>query len=109
MERETRRKLLFDEQGEICGRINLREGKTEQVREAGASEALGFCGIHIISPEIFRKMEGEGAFSIIDSYLKLASQGERICAYRVDGCNWRDLGKPESIRQTAEEMLRLRN
>jgi NDP-sugar pyrophosphorylase family protein len=45
-----------------------------------------------------------GAFSIIPVYLRLAAQGERISAYRADGCYWRDLGRPESIRQAALEI-----
>ena len=37
-------------------------------------------------------MTEEGAFSIIDAYLRLASKGERILAFRADDYYWRDLG-----------------
>jgi NDP-sugar pyrophosphorylase family protein len=92
-ERESSRLLLFDEQGQLRGR---RTG-----RDAKAGLALAFCGIHVLSPQIFAKINEEGAFSIIDAYLRLAAQGEKIVAYRADDCYWRDLGRPESILQAA--------
>jgi NDP-sugar pyrophosphorylase family protein len=49
-------------------------------------------------------MSEEGAFSIVQSYLRLAGEGERIVAYRADGDAWRDLGKPESVARAAEDM-----
>ena len=73
----------------------------QPVREA---QTLGFCGIHVLSPRIFAKMEEEGAFSIIDVYLRLAAQGEKIIAFRADDCYWRDLGRTESIVQAAQDM-----
>ena len=42
----------------------------------------------------------EGDFSIIDAYLRLAAQGERILAFRSDQ-DWRDLGKPADLSQAA--------
>jgi NDP-sugar pyrophosphorylase family protein len=41
----------------------------------------------------------EGAFSIVPAYLRLAALGEKIMAFRADEYYWRDLGKPENIRQ----------
>jgi dTDP-glucose pyrophosphorylase len=63
-----------------------------------------FSGIHVISPRIFTKMTEDGAFSIIDSYLRLANQGEKILAYRSDTSYWRDLGRPESLIETAQDI-----
>jgi NDP-sugar pyrophosphorylase family protein len=34
----------------------------------------------------------------------LAAQGEKILAFHADGCYWRDLGRPESIAQAAEDL-----
>jgi NDP-sugar pyrophosphorylase family protein len=67
-------------------------------------KALGFCGIHVLSPRIFAKMEEDGAFSIIDVYLRLAAQGEKIIAFRADDYYWRDLGRPESVMQAAQDV-----
>jgi NDP-sugar pyrophosphorylase family protein len=67
-------------------------------------QALAFSGIHVISPRIFAKMSEQGAFPIISAYMKLAAQGEKILAFRADDCYWRDLGRPESITQAAEDI-----
>jgi NDP-sugar pyrophosphorylase family protein len=68
-------------------------------------QALAFSGIHVISPRLLPMMTDEGVFSIIDCYLRLAAQGEKILAFRSDEYYWRDLGKPENVRQTTEDMV----
>jgi NDP-sugar pyrophosphorylase family protein len=103
-QRETSRYLLFDEQGQLSGRRAGQDGEAEMARPAAKTEALAFSGIHVLSPRIFAKMEATGAFSIIPAYLRLAAQGEKILAFHADGCYWRDLGRPESIAQAAEDL-----
>jgi NDP-sugar pyrophosphorylase family protein len=49
-------------------------------------------------------MTEDGAFSIITSYVRLASQGEKILAFRADDYYWRDLGKPENVAQAAHDI-----
>jgi len=103
-ERETSRYLLFDEQGQLCGRRAGRDGTPELVRPAQQSQALAFSGIHAISPRIFAMMTEEVAFSIINSYLRLAGQGEKIRSFRADEYYWRDLGRPENVAQAGQDM-----
>jgi NDP-sugar pyrophosphorylase family protein len=67
-------------------------------------EPLAFSGIHVLSPRIFSMLEEEGAFSIVPAYLRLAAQGEKILAFRADESYWRDLGRPESLRQAEAEI-----
>jgi NDP-sugar pyrophosphorylase family protein len=99
--REASRYLLFDEQLQLRGR---RAGqKDELTQPSGPLRALGFCGIHVISPRLFAMMPEEEIFSIIACYLRLAAQGEKILAFPADECYWRDLGTPESVRQAAED------
>ena len=50
-------------------------------------------------------MEEQSAFSIIDTYLHLAAQGEKIIAFRADEWYWRDLGRPENLLQAAQDMI----
>jgi len=97
--RETSRKLLFDDQLLLCGRRTSRAGgeKDEIVRQATKLNAFGFTGIHVISPRIFEKMTEQGAFSIVDCYLRLAGEGQKIAAFRADEYLWRDMGKLENI------------
>jgi len=103
-ERESARQLLFDEQGRLCGRRIGRDAEAEFVQAAAQTRALAFCGIHIISPRIFAKVEEEGVFSIIAAYLSLAAQGETIIAFRADDCYWRDLGRPEILLQAERDL-----
>jgi NDP-sugar pyrophosphorylase family protein len=103
-DRETSRYLLFDEEGQLCGRRAGRDGAAEMVRSAPRTNALAFSGIHILSPRLFTKMSEEGAFSIVAAYLRLAAQGEEIIAFRADQSYWRDLGRPESLEQATEDV-----
>ena len=103
-ERETSRYLLFDERNQLCGRRAGHNGAPEIVRPSKKTQALAFSGVHVISPRLFAKMDEDGAFSIITSYLRLAGGGENILAFRVDEYYWRDLGKPENVAQAAEDV-----
>jgi NDP-sugar pyrophosphorylase family protein len=103
-DRAASRYLLFDKHGQLCGRRTGLDGKAELVRSAPGARALAFCGIHVLSPHIFAKIEEEGAFSIIAADMRLAAQGEKIVAFRADDCYWRDLGRPENVMQAAQDM-----
>ena len=102
--RETSRYLLFDESLELCGRRTGRQGGSQLVRPVKDPQPLAFSGIHVISPRFLTMMTEQGAFSIIDSYLRVEEQGERIAGFRADQYYWRDLGKAEHIAQAAEEI-----
>jgi len=102
-ERETSRYLLFNEQSQLCGRRVVRKQKEELVRASRELQALAFTGIHVISPRLLTLMKEDGAFSLIDLYLRLANQGENILAFRADDYYWRDLGKLDQIQQAVED------
>jgi NDP-sugar pyrophosphorylase family protein len=108
-QRESSRQLLFDEQGQLCGRRIVRADRAvspeiEWARPCLGMQPLAFAGIHVLSPLIFEKMDEQGAFSIIDANLHLASQGEKIVAFRADGYYWRDLGRPENLLAAAQDI-----
>jgi NDP-sugar pyrophosphorylase family protein len=102
--RESSRQLLFDERGQLCGRRAGRDREPEIVRPAPNLEPLAFSGIHVISPRLLKIITEDGVFSIIDTYLRLAGQGENISAFRADEYYWRDLGKPESVIQATRDL-----
>jgi NDP-sugar pyrophosphorylase family protein len=81
-DRPTSRPLAFDEN------LHLR----------GRGPGLAFAGIHVISPRLLRMLSEKGAFSIIDSYVRLAAAGEKIVAFRADEYEWRDVGRLEDLR-----------
>jgi NDP-sugar pyrophosphorylase family protein len=107
--RETSRPLVFDEQGRLRGR-GVKAKKEDGADAAGEGlNTLAFCGIHVVSPRIFAALnkegrEEEGAFSIIDAYVRMAAQGQTIQGFRADGAYWRDLGRPENVAQAEREL-----
>lgn len=103
-ERMSSRYLLFDQRGELCGRRFEQEQRTELARSANPLQALAFCGIHVISPRLLDMMTEDGAFSIIETYLRLAASPEKILAFRADEYYWRDLGTSESLTQAEQDM-----
>jgi mannose-1-phosphate guanylyltransferase len=103
-ERESSRYLLFDEQGELCGRRIGRDQDPELARASPNLQALAFSGIHMISPRLLTNITEEGAFSIIATYLRLAGQGEKILAFPANEYYWRDLGKLDDLRQAEQDL-----
>ena len=74
------------------------------VRDAKETQELAFSGIHIISPRLLSVMTEEGVFSIIDCYLRLVGEGEKIAAFRADEYYWRDLGKLADLQQASRDV-----
>ena len=103
-ERPTSRYLLFDERDRLCGRRTGPDGTPEIVRTSGQAKAFGFSGVHVISPRFLPMMIEGGVFSIINSYLRLAGQGENILGFRTGEYYWRDLGRPENVAQAARDI-----
>jgi NDP-sugar pyrophosphorylase family protein len=96
-ERETSRYLLFDEAWQLCGWRSVKEKKEQMVRPVEGAKARAFTGIHVISPRMLKMLTEDAAFSIIDAYLRLARQCERVEAFAADAYYWRDLGKLNQV------------
>ena len=102
-QRDSSRVLLFDENLRLCGRRAGRDLEPEIVCPSANLRPLAFCGVHVISPRFLRMMQEDGVFSIIDSYLQLASRGENILGFPADEYYWRDVGKFEQVQQADED------
>ena len=102
-QRSSSRQLLFGEAGQLCGRRKGGEMNDEVVCPSQVLVPLAFSGIHVISPRLLPLMTEDCIFSIIDTYLRLAAAGKKIQSFRADQYSWRDLGKPESIKQAELE------
>jgi mannose-1-phosphate guanylyltransferase len=101
-QRESSRQLLFSGDDELSGRwISGRD--PEFVRPIPNLKAFAFSGIHAISPRLLPKIAEDGVFSIMDSYLRLAGEGEKILAFRADEYRWRDLGRLDDLQQAERE------
>jgi NDP-sugar pyrophosphorylase family protein len=66
--------------------------------------ALAFSGIHFLSPRLLPMLTEEGPFSIIDVYLRLAAEGEKILAFAANQYYWRDLGRPADLSHAARDV-----
>jgi NDP-sugar pyrophosphorylase family protein len=104
-DRKSSRQLFFDNRFQLCGRRS-GNGHEDVVGTAQPAHALAFSGIHVISPRLLPMLSEDGAFSIVNSYMRLAGSGEKIMAYPADKYYWRDLGTPESLAQAAEDLRR---
>ncbi len=105
--RASSRLLLFNDQLQLRGRSGSTPVSSGSPLDTGHSplpSALAFSGIHVISPRLLPLLTEEGVFSIIDAYLRLAAQGEKILAFRADEYYWRDLGRPSDLTQAALDL-----
>ncbi len=96
--RPSSRQLLFDRDGRLCG-WESPKGVGWAMDPVNDAERVAFTGIHAVDPAIFPRMTETGTFSIIRTYLRLAGEGERIIAHRVDGAYWQDIGSPEALEE----------
>ena len=95
--RETSRYLLFDDTG-LCGRMHSRGGGPAEVHADCADPVpFAFAGIHVISSALLDMITETGAFSIIDAYLRLASQGRPIGKFDMGGARWLEIGNPDRL------------
>jgi NDP-sugar pyrophosphorylase family protein len=98
-ERASSRQLLFDEKG-LYGGLDMRKGHghgTQSRDTVGDTTSVAFAGIHIISPTIFERLSERGVFSIMEPYLRLAGEGERVAPFSIDGAKWLEIGTPERL------------
>ena len=111
-DRETNRKLLFNDNNQLVGWTNKLEQQFKWVDESKFSvpststypsySEMAFSGLHFFRSDLFADFEKERA-SVIDLYLKLAKTN-RILSKPIKPDYWFDLGKPEQL-QTAENYI----
>ena len=112
-DRETNRKLLFDEGNLLIGWMNKAEQQFKWVNEFRPAlrqaqgpqfyQEMAFSGLHFFRNDLFAEFELKPQ-SVIDLYLKLAKTN-RIVSKPIQPSYWFDLGKPEQL-QSAESYLK---
>jgi NDP-sugar pyrophosphorylase family protein len=98
-ERESSRYFLFDDGMQLCGWENrkTKERKISRQQVPGL-KPYAFSGIHVISPDVFKHISETGVFSIVDLYLRLASE-HKILAYPENDSLWVDMGKMQGLSE----------
>ena len=112
-DRETNRKLLFDDENLLVGWTNKSEERFKWVNnESALRQAQGplpfykemaFSGLHFFRSDLFAEFEVKPQ-SVIDLYLNLAKTN-RIVSKPIQPNYWFDLGKPEQL-QAAENYIK---
>ena len=112
-DRETNRKLLFDNETQLVGWMNKAEERFKWVDESMSAlrqaqgpqlyyKEMAFSGLHFFRSDLFANFECKPQ-SVIDLYLGLAKTN-RIISKPIQPDYWFDLGKPEQL-QVAENYL----
>jgi len=100
-DRETNRKLLFDEENLLVGWTNKAEQQFKWVHAQGplSYQEMAFSGLHFFRNDLFAEFEVKRS-SVIDLYLYLAKTN-RILSKPIQPDYWFDLGKPEQLEAAA--------
>ena len=103
-DRTTSRYFLFDDHDELCGWRNATTGEERMARTpVKTAVQKAFSGIHVIDPSIFKLMNLNGKFSMVDLYLDLAAD-QPIRAHDHSRSKLIDVGRPESA-EAAERLF----
>jgi NDP-sugar pyrophosphorylase family protein len=105
-DRETNRKLLFDDENLLVGWMNKAEERFKWVNEEKSAlrraqgpqpyyKEMAFSGLHFFRSDLFAEFEDKPQ-SVIDLYLDLA-KNNRIFSKPIQPDYWFDLGKPEQL------------
>ena len=102
--RESSRKLLFNNNYELSGWKNLKTGEEKIVNSSQNDlTKFAFSGVQIMNSKCFSLMPEEKIFSLIDFYLN-AAKTEIISGYVHDEDYFIDMGRIENIK-LAESIL----
>jgi len=100
-DRDSGRKFLFDDDLCLKGWQNVKTN--EKILTKTTNEELtplAFSGIHIINSEIFKHINQQGKFSIVETYLDLAKTFD-IRGFPHDNDFWLDVGKPQDLEKAS--------
>jgi mannose-1-phosphate guanylyltransferase len=90
----------IDEEGRI---ISIRGQAVK--KSLSPVHVLTFTGIHLISSRLLDFMPSAKFFDIIRFYIDLASRGEAIKGYQMQGGYWRDIGRIEDYKALHRDLI----
>lgn len=95
-DRKTSRYFLFDEDNRLCGWRNTNSGEERIAIKKENLKEMAYSCVVVFQPEIFELIPQRGKFSLVETYLSLAST-HPIYGYDHSGDKLVDVGKPESV------------
>jgi len=100
--RDTSRPLIFDHENSLVGRM---QSDTEKIYKnpSGKTFLAGFCGVHILSGEIFNDFQETGTFDIFTTYFRLVAGNKNILGCDIGDCPWRDVGTFSDFHSLSSE------
>lgn len=84
--------------------VGVQGDRVVSFRPEKGMRKLAFTGIHVVEPEVLKRIPQHGFFHIIDLYRELAMEA-KVGLSRVDGALWRDIGTPEDYLHLHRELL----
>lgn len=94
--RKTSRYFLFDGDNRLCGWRNMSTGGEKISIVKDNLKQMAYSCVVVFQPEIFDLIPQRGKFSLVETYLSLASSYP-IYGYDHSGDKLVDVGKPESV------------
>ncbi len=94
--RKSSRNFLFDDDNRLCGWMNMATGEKKIAIDKPGLKPMAYSCVVIFEPLVFELIPQRGKFSIVDTYLSLASN-HPIYGYEHTGDRLVDVGKPESV------------
>ena len=107
-QRETSRYFLFDNDNNLCGWWNKKTNERKLAVKSGKSlNNYAFSGINVINPEALNLFPDNNVFSLVDFYLKIASDNS-IKGFDHSQTSWSDIGSPVELdkMQTRGQLLK---
>lgn len=95
--RPASRKFIFDSGNLLCGWANSRTGEKIEKRTADKTKELPFCGIQLLSTDIFRFFPDREKFSLTELYLDIAGKGGKIAGFEYQNGLWHDIGDEKKL------------
>ena len=103
-ERNNKRKIVFDENDNFVGRLNLETNEYDGETPLKESfKLLSFSGLHIIRPEYFKGFELSACY-VFDLYKAIAKE-ENVKSKSTEANYWFDLGTQEQLKEASSWLL----
>ena len=99
-ERNNKRKIIFDDNNNFAGRLNLETKEYDgEIPLSDRFKLLSFSGLHIIKPEYFNKFELRASY-VFELYKEIAKKAI-VKSVLIESNYWFDLGTQEQLKEAS--------